>query len=75
MLAIGVVIGLGVGAGLWSLFGFHASGPLSVEGPTCVTLGMPPNVAVENVWVTPDGRTLGVIGRPKSSDGSAKSRV
>jgi serine/threonine-protein kinase len=75
MLAIAGVIGLGVGAGLWSLFGPHASRPLSVEGPTCVTLGMPPNVAVGNVWITPDGRTLVVSGRPKSSDGSAKSRV
>ena len=52
MHAIGVVIGLAAGAGLWSLFGPHASGPLSVEGPTCVTLGMPPNVAVGNAWIT-----------------------
>ena len=40
MLVIAGALGLGAGAGLWSLFGSHTSGVGNVQ-PTCVTVGMP----------------------------------
>jgi len=70
MLAIVGVIGLGVGAGLWSAFGPRASGGGNGQ-TTCVTLAMPPNVTVQDVAITRDGRTLVVTGRPKNPEGSA----
>jgi serine/threonine-protein kinase len=73
-LAIVGVIGLAVGAGLWSVFGPRPSGGAGGE-PTCVTVAMPPDVTVQGVWITRDGRTLVVSGRPKSEDGSATSQA
>ncbi len=67
--AIACVVGLGVGAGLWSVFGPRGSGGAGTE-PTCVSVAMPPNVTVQGVALTPDGRTLVVIGRPKNPEGS-----
>jgi serine/threonine-protein kinase len=69
MLAIVGVIGLGAGAGLWSWFG-PAPSASGNEQPTCVMVGMPPDVDVEGVAITRDGRTLVVRGRPKGSDAS-----
>ena len=75
-LVIAGAIGLGLGAGLWSMFRPHTSGSQGAP-PTCVTVGMPPDVSVEGVHLTRDGRTLVVRGRPKSSDSSVtpQSRV
>jgi serine/threonine-protein kinase len=69
MLAIACVIGLAAGAGLWSVFGPRASGSGNGQ-TTCVTLAMPPNVTVQGVAITRDGRTLVVTGRPKNPEGS-----
>ncbi len=72
--AIVGVIGLGVGAGLWSMFGPRPSG--GGEGqPTCVTVAMPPEVTVQSVALTRDGRTVIVTGRPKSPEGSEVSQA
>jgi tRNA A-37 threonylcarbamoyl transferase component Bud32 len=68
------VIGLGVGAGLWSVFGPRPSGSGNGQ-PTCVTVAMPPNVTVQDVSLTRDGRTLVVTGRPKNPEGSEVSQA
>jgi len=63
------LIGMGVGAGLWSFFGPRPSA--GGGHPTCVTVAMPPDVTVLAASLSPDGRTLVVVGRPKGPAGSA----
>jgi hypothetical protein len=74
MLAVAAIIGLVAGAGLWGLLGARSS---STENnrPTCVMVGMPPNVGVTRMSITRDGRTLVVLATPKSADGSERPRV
>jgi serine/threonine-protein kinase len=70
--AIVGVIALGLGAGLWGMFSLRSPGRGN-GAPTCVTVTMPPNVTVQGVSLTRDGRTLVVTGRPKNQEGSEQA--
>jgi serine/threonine-protein kinase len=74
VVAVVGVVGLGVGAGLWSMFGLRAHGGAGTE-PTCVSVAMPPNVTVQEVSLTHDGRTLVITGRPKNSEGAEQAQL
>ncbi len=73
-----VIVGLAgvmLGAALWHWFG---PGPAGGGAETsCVSLAMPPEVLVQQVWLTNDGRTLVVLGQPKSGTAAqaAPSRI
>ena len=65
------VAGLIVGAALWYWFGPHAGGG-AVE-TSCVTVTMPPDVTVQGVGLTGDGRTVVVLGQPRNAAGAQAS--
>ena len=68
--AIAAVVGVLIGAGLWSTLG-----PGAHRGPrplTCVSLLMPPDVSITAARITDDGRTVVVFGRPKNVEGGER---
>jgi eukaryotic-like serine/threonine-protein kinase len=76
-LLIGLVGGLAMlalGAGLWRAFGPQ---PSVIADPQCVAINMPPEIAVSGGFLTGDGRTLVINGRPRKAgpEGQAASRL
>ena len=66
-LLIGLVGGLAMlalGAGLWRAFG---SQPSVIAEPRSVAINMPPEIAVSGGFLTGDGRTLVINGRPRKN--------
>jgi serine/threonine-protein kinase len=66
-LLIGLVGGLAMlalGAGLWRAFGPR---PGATTEPRCVAINMPPEIAASGGFLTDDGRTLVINGRPRKT--------
>jgi serine/threonine-protein kinase len=66
---IAAAVGLALGAALWHWFGLAAAG--GAEETSCVSVGMPPDVSVQQVWLTNDGQTVVVLAQPSSPPGAA----
>src|SRR5262249_48125087 len=71
-IAIAGAVGVAIGAVLWGTFGPRPAA--DSREPRCVTLTMPPDVTVNGVQLSPDGRMLVVRGRPKTPEGSVAAR-
>jgi len=58
-----MALGLAAGAVLWAAFGPAREGPSS-GAPACVAVSMPAGVDVHDVQITPDGRSILILGTP-----------
>jgi len=67
-LAIGGVVGLALGLGMWSVLGLRSGGARG--DPICLSLAMPSGIKVLNATLAPEGNTLVIRGYPRDAEGA-----
>ena len=67
-LAIGGVVGLALGLGMWSVLGLRSGG--AGGDPICLSLAMPSGIKVLSASLAPDGNTLVIRGYPRDAEGA-----